>query len=157
MGKLMADTIVIEKDNSTDLSAVVSMINTALGAGGDILKELVRTAQSNPLVGIFVTLMLTDVASSVEIMGTHPDVLTGKPVKNTLLYPSSAAIIKAAIAAEVGITVTSQIVGVVGDLIPSITKTAGTASIIVPTATTLVNTDTRIDPAAAASLGKAKK
>jgi hypothetical protein len=127
--------MVSKPKNQDDIKALVSMINEALQQVGSVGVEIIRSTQGNPAVGLFVTLLLTDVA-----------------LKQGLLSPGSATIIKTALAAEAGITITSELLTAIEEFVPTIGTKTTTASILTPTVTTLVNAP--VDAASAAELGR---
>jgi hypothetical protein len=124
------------QQKNNDMAIFAAVINTALSTGGDVVQELIRTAQSNPIVGIFLVYLLCDVAQD-----------------KGLIHGDSVLAVKGIILAAAGLELTSEIVTALSDLVPS-AGTKAVPSLLTPTATTIVNTSDKVDPASAAELGK---
>lgn len=125
------EVVIIEKnqkDQAAALEAFASMINTFIDKSGGIIKELIRTAQSNPAVGILLCYLLTDVFNDMNI--------NGKPI----LHNDSALALKIILASGAGITLGAEIATVVGDFIP-FTSNKTIPNIFQPSAQVLVNSD----------------
>jgi hypothetical protein len=141
----MADGVTILKGagDAAGIKAISDVINKAIGTSGDILKELIRTAQTNPAVGVFLVMLLCDVFTKIEFGTENPDGSKG------LLSATSSGIVKGIVVSATGITLAAEVLGTlgIGDLGSS------DKSIIIPTVTTLVNSSA-VDPASAAELGK---
>lgn len=138
-----------EKSDSKEFAAIASMINTAFSTSGDVIKELIRTAQSNPIVGIFLVYLLVDMFNSIEI--------NQKGVSTPLLHNDSALALKTILAAGAGFALGTEVIQVIGDLVPFATGTSRSAnpSLFIPSTTTLVNAaGGHVDPASAAELGR---
>lgn len=97
------------------------MFNTTMDKTGDVVKELIRTAQSNPAVGILLCYLLTDMFQDAK-----------------LLHDDSALAIKVVLAAGAGIELGSEIATVISDFVPFGSGRAA-PSIFTPSATVLVN------------------
>jgi hypothetical protein len=138
------------KDN--DYSAIASVINKAIGTSGDVLTELIRTAQTNPAVGILVTFLVCDIFVKIPM----PFGLENPDGSKGILSTTSSVVIKTMVGTAGAVTITADILGVVASIIPTLRTGANPDnSILIPTVTTLVNARSfGIDPASAAELGK---
>jgi hypothetical protein len=93
----------------------------------EILVELIRAANSNPLIGVLLAIAITDILVTLRI-----------------LTPTAATAIYAVIAAVVGVDLASDLISSLAGLVPPIVPftskgaTSAPSSLIEPSATTIV-------------------
>lgn len=129
---MAGETIFVKKDGS-DALAAASVVNTALAQAGGILESLLKASLTNPLVGILVTLTITDILANAKIINTDTQTM-----------------IKVMIGAGVGIELATEVIGevlVVKQVLAGVSNIFGgkssNANLFTPSATTIVMGENR--------------
>lgn len=129
--------------NETDLEMVKveemgKILNKALGTGGDVVKELLRAAMVNPLIGLVVALIISDMLE-----------------KSKVILPETGILIKTLIVATAGVDLAGDIIARILRVLPFAPVAAKNNELFTPSASTIVFSDSNEDLSALLSrLGK---
>lgn len=129
-----------KQSQSADSLALAGMISAALQEGGDIVKQLLQTAMTNPLMGIVVSIVVLDLLHKPKYDSS------GKAIPNSgVLSDSAYNWAMGLIVAAGGIDLAGSVITDIAQFIPSLRFTAAQPALVQPTTQVLVLGNTGTD------------
>ena len=131
-----------QRNKIFQFESLTQTLETIVTKFGDIIKELLRAAANNPLLGVVVVLIISDILEKAK-----------------LIFPSTALMIKGIVVTATGIEFAGDILKAITDFIP-LGGLGGTPNegLLTPRATTIVYADSaeKLDKAITAILASKK-
>lgn len=109
------------KNKVLQVESLTAVLEEFVSKGGDIIKELLRAAMVNPLLGVFVVLVLTDVLE-----------------KRQIIFSETAIMIKTLIVSAAGVELGAEIINVIRAILPFAPAVSPQPEIFKPSAQVIV-------------------